>query len=251
MRVIMRKLILLLCSAVVPLVGLHSERAAAVGLIQNGNFFLNGGSGQLTVNTTLTGWIGGGKEGNFGSQTTPPVFVFNAGATSATGDGFMGNVSFYGSPQATAPDNGIFVVADGDPDWAGSLHQTVAGLTIGNTYALTFNWAGVQQAGFTGPTTESWRVAFGSSTQSTTPVNTPSQGFSGWQAATMNFLANSTSELLDFTAIGTPSGDPPWLLLNDVQLSPVPEPSALLMTSVGGALLVGWRLRRRSRAARK
>jgi hypothetical protein len=244
-----KKLGLLLCSAVVLLAGVRTARA--VSGIQNGDFSGNGGSGQLTVNTTLSDWTGGGHEGGFGSQTTPPVFVFTAGTPFATGDAFMGTVGFYDSPQLSAPGNGIVVAADGDPAWAGSLSQTVNGLIVGATYDLTFNWAGAQQQGFSGATTESWQVALGSSTQSTATVNTPSQGFSGWQSATMDFVATSPSELLNFTAIGAPSGQPPWLLLNDVQLNAVPEPSSLLMTGLGGVIFVGCRLRHRFRAAKK
>src|SRR5579883_1286652 len=92
---------------------------ASAALIANGNFTSPGTSGQLTVNTSLTSWTGGGKEGNFGSQSTPPVFVFSTGTTlelstiGVTGDAFMGNVDFYGA--TAAPGGGPVVAADGDP----------------------------------------------------------------------------------------------------------------------------------------
>lgn len=218
----------------------------------NGDFALNSGSGQLTVNSSLTGWTGGGKEGNFGSQTTPPVFVFAAGTTAqlsstgVNGDAFMGNVKFYNA--TAAPSGGVVIAADGDPDWAGSIQQTVNGLTPGTDYILSFNWAGAQQQGFLGNTTERWQVTFGSSSQSTATVNTPSQQFIGWQTANMTFTATSVSQVLRFLAVGSPSGEPPWLLLNNVTLASAaaPEPGslALLAAVLGG---VGIAARRRKK----
>jgi hypothetical protein len=219
--------------------------------LQNGDFATNGGAGQLTVNTTLANWTGGGREGTFGSQTTPPVFVFTPGTTTqlqttgVTGDAFMGNVRFWSA--TAAPGGGVIVAADGDHDWRGSISQNVSGLTVGGTYSLAFNWAGAQQFGFDGATTEAWQVTFGSSTLSTPTVSTPSHGFVGWQTAEMTFTATSASELLTFTADGTPGGLPPWLLLNGVTLtpSPAPEPSSAILFGVGvGVVVVGLRRRR-------
>lgn len=228
--------------------------ARAALILKNGNFAINGGAGQLTVNTTLSQWTGGGKEGNFGSQTTPPVFVFTPGSTAqlsttgASGDAFMGVVDFYSA--TAAPDNGVVVAADGDPAWGGSISQALSGLTVGGTYHLAFNWAGAQQQNFAGDTTEAWQVSFGGSTQSTATVSTPSQTFAGWKTAAMDFTATSTSELLTFLAKGSPSGEPPWLLLDGVTLTQTttstPEPSAALLF-IGGGILVGLRRRFKSR----
>ncbi len=162
---------------------LCASHNAQANFVQNGNFATNGGAGQLTQNTTLANWTGGGKEGVFGGQSTPPVFVFAAAttpqlsATGVNGDAFMGNVKFYGA--TAAPDGGVVIAADGDPQWAGSISQTITGLTAGHTYSLTFNWAGAQQQGFSGNTTEAWTVGFGSSTQVTPTVNTLSNAFNG------------------------------------------------------------------------
>jgi len=233
--------------------------ARAGSILTNGNFSSPGTSGQLTVNSySLTGWTGGGKEGAFGSQTTPPVFVFALGTanqlatTGVMGDAFMGTVDFYGV--TAAPGGGAVVAADGDPAWAGSISQTVSGLMVGDTYSLTFNWAGAQQQGFSGPTTEKWQVSFGGSTQTTSTVSTPSQTFEGWQTGSLTFTATSASEALTFLAVGSPSGEPPWLLLNGVSLTDTtsagaPEPGTLLLLGVGGAVLVG-SVRRRRKATR-
>ncbi len=227
-----------------------SHSATAAEFIQNGTFTTNGGTGQLTVNTSLANWTGGGKEGLFGSPTTPPVFVFTGStlATGVNGDAFMGNVRFYGGAALVPPlgASSYVIAADGDPDWLGSLRQTVNGLTIGDSYHLTFDWAGAQQQGFAGPTTEKWQVSFGSSTQSTSVVSTPSQGFTSWQSASMDFTATSTSQLLSFLAVGTPGGQPPWALISNVSMTNVPEPGTMGFLSVAGLVFAGWRRHRRS-----
>ncbi len=243
------------CCALAAVVLLVATRDAQANLITNGDFSSNGGSGQLGATTTLTDWTGGGQEGAYGGNV-PPVFVFAPGTTTqlqttgSTGDAFMGTIRFWSA--TNAPDNGVIVAADGDSTFAGTLSQTVSGLTVGHTYTLSFNWAGAQQTSYDGPTTEQWGVTFGGSTQNTSIVDVPNHGFSGWQAASMTFTATSTSQMLTFAAIGTPNGAPPWLLLDGVSLTDttaVPEPSSLLILGIGTVGVLGVGLRRRFKTA--
>ncbi len=69
----------------------------------------------------------------------------------------------------------------------------------------------------------------------------------------MTFTASAASQLLSFTATGAPSGEPPWLLLDGVNLvdtTAVPEPSSLIMVSIGTIGVLGVGLRRRYKAAK-
>ena len=63
----------------------------------------------------------------------------------------------------------------------GAVNSTITGLTGGVTYYVTFNYAGTQQAGYSGASTDFITVSFnGVSAGNTNTVNVASQGFSGW-----------------------------------------------------------------------
>ena len=128
------------------------------------------------------------------------------------------------------------------------LTQTLSGLTVGGLYDLTFYYAGAQQTGFNGATTEGWTGRFGSSAFTTATISDAAHGFTPWVQATFAFVATSASEVLSFTATGGPSsGDPPFALLADVSLTYAPEPAtwAVMMAGLGGLGLAGRLLRRR------
>lgn len=230
------------------IMGTASVLPISANLVTNGTF--TGTPGQIGYNGSLTGWTGLGTEGAFGTPGRVPDFLFPATGGTQTGDSFFGNVSFFGNP--SSPTSNDFVASDGDSTFAGGISQTVSGLTVGDTYTLTFEWAGAQQTGFSGNTTEKWGVTLGSQSQNTGTVNTPSQTFVGWQSASLNFTASSTSELLSFMAVGTPVGEPPWLLLSNVDLedttkSAAPEPmtGGLMLIAALIGLPVMYRLRRK------
>jgi hypothetical protein len=229
--------------------------ASAANLVQNGGFESNGGNGQVGDGTTLANW----------STSAPPasyVFVYNAdgGASSGSsadvlGDpapGEYGAVHVWGPDDGSAngltesPGGGAFITSN--PAFQNSaITQTISGLTAGASYELKFDWAGGEQQGFDGTTSEGWQVSLGSQTFNTGNMGIGDKGFTGWQNGDFTFTATGPSETLSFLATGVGvAAEPPLALLDDVSLTPVPEPAAwaLMFTGVGvlGAAL---RLRRR------
>ena len=221
--------------------------AQANNLVFNGSFeTTTNGAGQLGFNTDATGWTTNGYN-----------FLFTAGSADTTGavgsDGGLslwgpGNGSANGLP-ASSPDGGNFVADDGAFE-VGALQQTINGLTAGQDYVVSFYWAGAQQSGFNGATTEQWQVSFGSQTQSTAVANNADHGFTGWMSQSFTFTADGTSDVLSFLAVGTPDGEPPFSLLDGVSVNAaVPEPATcgLLL----GGILVGLGVRRSKQATKR
>lgn len=240
---------------------------AAPNLVTNGDFEINGGTGQIGYGlSSAAGWTSGAAlDGspytfNFIVDTTADDAVHgtNGGFASAFSAGAGTNIFIWG------PDNGVnngftgssnggyFLGADGDYA-RGPVSQVINGLTVGDTYTLNFEWAASQFTDVIGDTTQQWQVSFGSETHSTSTVNLPQAGFSGWMNETMTFTATATSQTLTFLANGAPSGLPPFLLLDGVSMtgsvvppiSSVPEPTGMAMLAGGLVLLAGIGRRRR------
>ena len=214
-------------------------------LVFNGSFeSTTNGAGQLGFNTNATGWTnepdGQGHDGyNF---LFLPGTADDGGATGVDGSLELwgpNDGSSNGLP-ASSPDGGNYIAADGAYR-VGAIEQTIYGLTIGDSYTVGFWWAGAQQYGFNGATTEGWQVSFGSEEQSTGMEDNASHGFTGWMYQTFTFTADSTSDVLSFLALGTPTGEPPFSLLDGVSLNAsdpsVPEPETLALM-LGGLGLV-------------
>jgi len=228
---------------------------AGPNLVQNGDFEETSIAGSYQFGTgyesggqpvdTVTAWTTSGYN-----------FVFQSGTSATTGAaGSDGNVKLWGPGDGAAnglpdssPAGGNFIAADGAYE-VSAISQTIVGLIPGQAAVLTFYWAGAQQSGFTGPTSDQWEVSLGSQTLYTPVVDLASQGFSGWMTETMTFTPTSSSEVLSFTAIGTPSGEPPFALLDGVSLT-VPEPASwVLMVSSVTILIFCARRRHRSAGA--
>jgi hypothetical protein len=226
------------------LIGSLAPARAAVNLVTNGDFatpgaissFQFGTYGSYTPPQALEGWTSTGYN-----------FVFLPGSTVATG--YYGNLSLWspsGSPSSAngftnaSATGGNFVAADGAYGQA-KITQTINGLTAGQTYAVSFDWGGAQQSGYSAVngTTEFWAVTFGGTTQDTETISVPNMGFSGWLSETFHFVADSPSETLSFFATGTPSGEPPFALLANVSVVDAPEPASI-------AGMIGVARRRRS-----
>jgi len=240
---ISRKLTILVISAIG--LALFTGGMARANLVTNGNFNLYGGSAPKNdfVYVQPTDWTGSGLY-DFGVEVDAPTTADNVSDP---------GIPVYGPFPAHGPSgNNNFVEADGDPSYSFSFSQTISGLTVGQNYNVSFNQAAGQQSGnLVGPTTEQWEVSLGSSTQFSSLMLTPQGGIFPWEAQTLPFTASSTSEVLSFLAVGTPSGAPPMVFLDGVDMEPsVPEPSALLLLAGVGAVIAIGRLGRRTLANR-
>jgi hypothetical protein len=200
------------------------------------------------------------------------VYTSATGADTTLGGSasqFNNNVWFWGpdntSPVANgftaSPNGGAFAALDSYVTanagvTVGPISQTINGLVAGKTYALSFYWAGAQQAGYTGATTDQLLVSLGAQTVDTSILNVASQGFSGWTQTTLDFTATGTSELLSFLAQGTPAvTDPPFALLDGVDLEQVTPPAPDVASTLGlfgfAAVALGFAGRRYGRQCRQ
>ncbi len=146
---------------------------------------------------------------------------------------------------ATSPDGGNFVAQDG-AFLNGAEMQTINGLQVGHYYNVSF-WQGAgQQMGYSGDTTEQWRVSLGSDIQYSHLMQDLSHDFVPWEYQTMTFKATASSEVLSFFALGTPAGLPPFVLLDGITMDQVPEPGTVLLAASGFLTLGSSLWRRRS-----
>jgi hypothetical protein len=216
------------------------------------------------------GWTGG----------TDLVFIATPGnstvSSSACGSTYL---TTYGCPSTLAINGGKGVgvyneiEADGNPAFESGFNYEITGLTVGDTYTLSFYQAASQQTTFSGATTEQWIVSLGTvglstyaingstdgyhnldataSVAATTLMNTPSHGLVDWNFVSVSLTADATSDLLSFLAWGNNGStinEPPMVFLTGVNAPPglaTPEPAGVALF---GTLLIGlgvatWRRR--------
>jgi hypothetical protein len=237
---------------------LATAPATASNLVINGGFeALDNGADKGSNLTSATGWAVTSPGGTYSGQGYSLFFAAGSADTSGATDNNPLHVGIWGPGNGAAngftgssPTGGNYFASDADPAYASKISQTISGLTIGQHYTLTFNWAGAQLycaicSGFNGATSESFIVGFGGQTQSTGVVSIASHGFSGWMSETMYFTAQSGTQVLSFLSGSGPSGLPPMALLDGVSVA-VPEPATWALMIAGFALtgVVGRRRRR-------
>jgi hypothetical protein len=211
--------------------------------VVNGGFDETGISGSYEFNTnwttgsqSVTGWTSSGY--NF---VIVPDTADSTGATSSYG---VGDLKLWGPGDGSmnglgaSPDGGNYLAMDGAFS-VGAVSQMIYGLTPGQAVDVSFYYAGAQQHGYNGTTTEAFDVSLGGETLKTPVLDNAAHGFTGWQSETLTFTPTSSNELLSFLSVGTPNGVPPFTLLDGVSMSPVaatPEPGsfALLLTGIAG-----------------
>lgn len=150
-----------------------------------------------------------------------------------------------GNGLTNSPNGGNFVISDGAEELRTPLSQVISGLEINATYDLSFEYAGSQEENFSGPTVQHWNVLFGSESYDTPTMNVPNHGFLGWYTGSKTFTATSTTQTLRFLAVGTPAV-PPWLMLDNVQLTKNEVPGPLPILGIGCAAAWSRKLRRRT-----
>jgi hypothetical protein len=233
-----------------------------------------------------TGWTYTSGGGNL-------VFIDGQSfAESAAGPVYL---TTYGNPTDLIPSvfltpNSNYVEADGNPSFEdGFQYTTITGLTVGKIYSLTFYQGASQQTTFNGDTTNQWIVSLGTkgmqvghmvgstlvagctssnptcvyfnsdpnaSIKASPLMTVPSHGTVGWEAVSLSFTADATTQELSFLAWGDNGNTtnlPPMAFLAGVDspniIPTVPEPSTWAMMIVGFLGIGGMAWRRVSRPA--
>jgi hypothetical protein len=239
---------------------------ATLNLVTNGSFEILGNGittpQKIVGSNIVSGWS------TSTTQSSSYDFLFftstgNGPATlGSTNTEYSNTLKLYGpDSQYISPDGGNVVGMDSAYQ-VGAISQIINGLTVGASYAVSFDWAGAQQSGFNGSvacggnpdpgtcTTDKFQVSLGSQTLSTQAITVANHGFTGWLQQTLIFTATAASETLAFLPVGTPNGAPPFALLDGVSMTQVPEPAtaALMLSGMVALGAVGWRGRKRAEA---
>ena len=228
--------------------------ASATQFVTNGGFETSTNTQSTFLaqpDTSVTGWT---STGDF------VLYCTAAAGTTCDEESILGGAALAGPANGSdngltsSPQGGAYMAFDSDPEFHGDFTQTIAGLTVGASYTLSFYMAGGQEVGPDSPTTTSITATLGTESFTTPVITTPDQGFTPWQLFSTTFTYGGGGDILNFVATGGPGGAPPYALLDGVSLvgaggAPTPEPSTWLMIVAGFAGLgLAARARRKSKA---
>ena len=219
--------------------------------VPNNNYIAHIGNGDPTTNGPLNGM-----------GTLTDWTIFNGTSTVNTNAALAYAYLFSTANQnflwtsAAAPPNGSsnFLGVRGDNGSAhgvNSIPQTINGLTVGQSYAVSFDWAASQTTGASGTYSIGWDVSLGGGTaQHVGVTNQATHTTTAWMHDSFTFTATASSEVLKFLAVSPVVQGPPTALLTNIDLESVavPEPSTLVSLGLGGIAFVAIGLRRRARA---
>jgi hypothetical protein len=234
------------------LLAVLSSVPARANFVFNGAFNAAGtpASDAVLGASNIPNWFAG-PSGQISCFVTAANFANSASSsTNLCNNGW--NIYLWQKPGGTAP-TGNFMMGDGDPAYALAIQQNITGLTVNQTYYLSFYQAAGQQNQSGQPTnslTDFWKVTLGNTTLNSPSMTVAHGGSSPWAKVTLSFVATSANETLSFLPFAQASSGsvvPPMLFLGNVSLD-TPEPSSAWFVIIGLGLLVpGYRKARKDR----
>ncbi|MCX5959284.1 MAG: hypothetical protein NT053_05415 [Cyanobacteria bacterium] len=226
---------------------------AFTNLVQNASFEVNGGACQFQ-GTAFYGLVGPINNGPPACDSAFKNWTVTGLGASIANIRDNDNLSIWQALDSVIPplttSGTYYYQADGDVSGPcnASISQIINNLIPGNSYQLSFDWAAGSQFPYR-PITSGWDVAFGNETDSVSVIVANPSTFSGWQSYSKIYTASTGSQILEFLSKGTPAGQPPLSLLDNVQVrdvSAVPGPLGVL----GLATAFGYSRRLRQRIRR-